>query len=82
LLDRQGGALDLQAASGSRRVGLTPANQPAAGEDEVDIADRHHVALVQRRRVDANAVDERAVECAGIPDFHAAVCWHKHRVMP
>ena len=55
-----------------RRRGLVAADQRAAGEDEVEVADRHHVALVQRRRLDADAVDEGAVDGAGVPDLHDA----------
>ena len=81
LLDGQGGTADLQAAGSGRRAGLLSADQRSAGVDEVEIADRHHVALVQRRRVDPDPVDERAVDGACVLDLHSAARRDDHRVM-
>ena len=68
-VDPEVNAVDLQAAGAGRGFGA--ADQVAVGEDEVDVADRDHVALVQHRRADAHAVDEGAVDAVCVPDLGA-----------
>ena len=59
----------LQAAGAGRGFGA--ADQVAAGEDQVDVADRDHVALVEHRRSDPDAVDEGAVDAVRVADLGA-----------
>jgi hypothetical protein len=71
--------VDFQAAGAGRGFGA--ADQVAAGEDQVDVADGDHVALVEHRRADAHAIDERAVDAAGVPDLGAEWRLNQKRVM-
>ena len=78
-VDPEVNAVDLQAAGAGRGFGA--ADQVAVGEDEVDVADRDHVALVQHRRADADAVDEGAVDAVCVPDLGAERRVDQERVM-
>ena len=80
-LDGPGDAVHVEAAGAGGRLGLGAPGQRAAGEHQVDIADRDGVAVVQQRRLDARAVDERAVDAAVVADLGAAGRGHQRGVV-
>ena len=74
-------AVHLEAAGFGGRGRLGATGQRAAREHQVDVADRDGIAVAQHRRVDAGAVDERAVDAAVVPDLGSAGRGQQGRVM-
>ncbi|CKS66188.1 Uncharacterised protein [Mycobacterium tuberculosis] len=71
-IDGPGHPAHVEAADAGLQQVLFTARQGAVGEDEVDVADGHDVAVVQQRRVDPGAVDEGAIDAAVVPNLRAA----------
>ena len=63
-------------------AGSVRRTRSATREDEVDVADRDDVVLLQRLLLDAFAIDERAVDVVGILDLHARRRRHQSGVVP
>ena len=68
-IDREVDVAHLQAAGAGRR--FLAAHQHAAGEHQVDVADRDHVALAQQRGPDPHPVDECPVDAVRVADLDA-----------
>ncbi len=78
-VDGETDRFDLQAAAAGGRPGA--ADQGAAGEHQVDVADGDDVAVAQDRRTHPDPVDEGAVDAVRVTDLGAQRCQGQECVM-
>ena len=81
VLDRPCHAVHFQAAGRRGGGGLGAPDQCAVPEDQVNVADGDRVAVGEQLRLDAGAVDERAVDAAVVADLGAGARRDQGRVV-